>query len=211
MDKNNEDESWEGYYKAVSNNRPREMLERALKLFKSDKPKKKSYFAIDLGCGNGPDTIELLRNGWKVQAIDAELAALRIIEKCISEDYKDMLETKCCTFEEIQLPKADLINASYSLPFCKPEYFEGLWHKITDSIEAGGRFSGNLFGIKDTWAIDENMNFHTKEEVKKLFQGFEIEYFREWEKDGTTATGEAKHWHVFDIVARKNDFKIIDL
>lgn len=52
MDKNNEDKSWQGYYKIVSNSKPREMLGRTLKLFKNDKHKKNSYFAIDLGCGN---------------------------------------------------------------------------------------------------------------------------------------------------------------
>jgi tellurite methyltransferase len=33
--------------------------------------------------------------------------------------------------------------------------------------------------------------------------GFKVEWLLEEERDGHTATGEPKHWHVFHIVAFK--------
>jgi trans-aconitate methyltransferase len=39
--------------------------------------KGRDFFAVDLGCGAGRDTAELLRRGWRVLAIDAEAEAIR--------------------------------------------------------------------------------------------------------------------------------------
>jgi len=47
------------------------------------------------------------------------------------------------------------------------------------------------------------MTFHTTEEAKSLFKDFEVLDFEEEEKDGQTADGHAKHWHVFHLIARK--------
>lgn len=42
-----------------------------------------------------------------------------------------------------------------------------------------------------------------KEEVLKLFEGFDIVYFNEVEKDGKTGLEKIKHWHTFEIIAKK--------
>ena len=47
------------------------------------------------------------------------------------------------------------------------------------------------------------MTFHTRADVEALLEGFEIEHLEEEEDDSVTPRGEAKHWHVFHIVARK--------
>lgn len=49
------------------------------------------------------------------------------------------------------------------------------------------------------------MMFHTRSEVDELLRDFEIEQLVEIEEDGTTAIGEAKHWHLFHVVARMAD------
>ena len=36
-----------------------------------------------------------------------------------------------------------------------------------------------------------------------LFKGFEIIDFEEIEKDGKTGLGKIKHWHTYNIIARK--------
>jgi len=61
---------WSRYYDAVSDD-PRETLLDALDRF--DAP----GVAADLGCGTGRDTVELLRRGWQVVAIDSEEEAIR--------------------------------------------------------------------------------------------------------------------------------------
>ena len=55
--------SWSDYYKAVTNRPPRETLLTALTNFERDIHQAKSKTAVDLGCGEGRDTVELLRRG----------------------------------------------------------------------------------------------------------------------------------------------------
>lgn len=195
--------SWEEYYKKV-NIKPREVLVKALKLFKSDNCKRDKYFAVDLGCGNGPDTIELLRSNWEVLAVDVDPTAFKFMKEFVPEKYKMRLKCRCESFEKLSIiPRTTLVNASYSLPFCNPNSFCELWNNVSLAIEKGGRFSGNFFGIRDEWIWDETMNFHTRQEIEEMFKGFELEYINEWEKDKQTVSGVSKHWHVFDVVARK--------
>ena len=47
------------------------------------------------------------------------------------------------------------------------------------------------------------MVFLPKEQVLSLFEKFEIIQFEENEKDGKTGLGKIKHWHTFDIIAKK--------
>ena len=47
------------------------------------------------------------------------------------------------------------------------------------------------------------MVFLSKEQVLNLFKKFEIIQFEENEKDGKTGLGKIKHWHTFDIIAKK--------
>jgi len=45
--------------------------------------------------------------------------------------------------------------------------------------------------------------FLSENEVKSLFNDFEIIQFNEIEKDVKIASGEEKHWHIYDIIAKK--------
>ena len=47
------------------------------------------------------------------------------------------------------------------------------------------------------------MTFLTKEQVLDLFKDFEIIEFKENEKDGKTGLGKIKHWHTFNVIAKK--------
>ena len=96
-----------------------------------------------------------------------------------------------------------IVAASLSLPFCKPEYFKNLWIEIEDSIFSNGRFAGHLFGKRDSWAEYDNMTFHTQPDIEKMFRHFSIEYFSEKEFDGFQAGGVPKHWHMYELVAKK--------
>ena len=65
--------TWTRYY-AAAGEAPRQTLLQALDSLRgSDGP---PATAVDLGCGTGRDTLELLRRGWRVLAIDAEGAAI---------------------------------------------------------------------------------------------------------------------------------------
>jgi tellurite methyltransferase len=78
-----------------------------------------------------------------------------------------------------------------------------VWTRVRASIRRGGRFSGHLFGDRDSWVSTRDMTFHTRADAEALLAGLELERFDEVEEDGETATGNAKHWHVFHVVAHR--------
>jgi SAM-dependent methyltransferase len=190
---------WSKYYNAVIGCPPRDTLLAALEMFEPDR----KLFAVDLGCGEGRDTVELLRRGWQVLAVDGNGEAIaRMLAR--SDINPELLTTQTMQFEQLVLPTAvDLINASFSLPFCPPEQFPHLWEKIVTSLKPGGRFCGQLFGDRDSWAIYTSMNHHTRAQIETLLQPFDVEMLQEEEHPGKTAIGEEKYWHIFHIVARR--------
>ncbi|MBD2177496.1 class I SAM-dependent methyltransferase [Pseudanabaena sp. FACHB-1998] len=198
------DNDWTAYYQAVAGRPPRGTLLKALNLFELEKSPKSPLFAVDLGCGDGRDTVELLERGWQVLAIDGNEEAIAMLR-----DRKDidstLLETQVMSFENLTIPNSqDLINSSFALPFCHPDDFPNLWNKIIASLRVGGRFCGQLFGDRDTWATTyTNMTHYPKPQVEQLLQSFKVEFFEEEEHHGVTAMGEQKYWHIFHIVASK--------
>lgn len=203
-DKNSDEKKfdWSSYYRDKSNQVPRETLLKALELFEKENSDHQ-LFAIDLGCGHGADTLELLKRYWKVLSIDSSNEGLELLEESVIPSRKRNFRKLKMSFEEIKLIKCNFLNASYSLPFCRPEFFNRLWNEIENSILTGGRFAGNFFGKKDSLANNKMMTFHTLEDVKKQFKNFEIELMEEKDEDGVTASGESKHWHVYSVIAKK--------
>lgn len=193
---------WPAYYDKTGTRPPRETLLFALERFESE-PTADRRFAVDLGCGGGRDTIELLRRGWRVLAIDGEILA---IEKLVSrEDNPPEGELNCrvSRFQDAHWPRCDLVNSSFALPLMPPDEFAVVWPRITGSLHPGGRIACQLFGPRDSWAGQGGMSFHDRADVEALLAGLEIELLLEEEDDSTTVSGEAKHWHIFHIVARR--------
>lgn len=197
---------WSSYYKVVEGRPPRETLMKALELFAAESDStsgKNRRFAVDLGCGNGRDTAALLQQDWRVLAIDGQAEAIDQLRQ--RQDLNRMyLEARIQKFEALTLPpEVDLVNASFCLPFCPAEHFSDLWEVIVTSLKKGGRFSGQLFGDRDSWAELSNILTHPRSQVDQLLQSFNVEFFEEEEHPGKTALGEDKYWHIYQIVACK--------
>jgi len=194
---------WVAYYNAVAGRPPRDTLLKALARFEAELPIDSPKFAVDLGCGDGRDTIELLHRNWYVLAIDGEEAAIaRLLNR--PDITLGQLQTRIERFEELTLPRSlDLVNASFCLPFCPEVAFSGLWQTITNALRPGGRFSGQLFGDRDSWRGTLKTTHHTRQQIEALLTLFEVECLDEEEHPGKTAIGEDKYWHLFHIVARK--------
>jgi SAM-dependent methyltransferase len=183
---------------------PRDILLEALAAFEREEPAQSQRSAVDLGSGAGVDTLELLRRGWNVLAVDHQPASIELLESRVTLEDKPRLKTLLTSFEDLAFPDdVDLINASYSLPFCPPDEFESFWERLVASIRPGGRLSGHLFGDRDEWVGDPTINFHTVEEAQAALQAFEVEHWLEEDEDGTVSSGDPKHWHLFHIIARK--------
>jgi SAM-dependent methyltransferase len=190
---------WTDYYDAAGSE-PRPTLLEALRRFDEEDPRER--LAVDLGCGTGRDTVELLRRGWRVLALDATVDAIdRLRTLDLSDDERGRLETRVSRFETAEWPPADLVNSSFALPFCPPGDFQAVWERIENSLRPGGRFSGHLFGDHDEWSNEDDMTFQTHAQAETLLSRLEVELFDELEEDGSTAVGEPKHWHLFSVVA----------
>lgn len=187
--------NWKIYYEATKAKPPRPLLVKAIE-FVENKGK-----AIDLGAGNLNDTKFLLNEGFEVIAIDKS--------PLMAEEAKNIphekLRVQTVGFEEFNFPteEYDLATAMFALPFTSPQRFNEVFEKIRNSLKKGGIFCGQLFGDRDEWKTDTRMTFHTEEEAKKLFSGFEVIFFKEDEKDDKTAAGVMKHWHIFHFIIRK--------
>jgi SAM-dependent methyltransferase len=191
---------WAAYYDKLRDRPPRRALLTALDLFD---PSAKGSLAIDLGCGDGRDVIEILRRGWEVVAVDAEPKALeRLQERPLPVGCR--LTPVVAHFEDVPLPLGvRLVNSSFAMPLCEPDAFRAVWERIREALPAGGRFSGQWYGPRDSWSGRPGMSFVSRDEALALLDGFELELFEEEEDDGVTPRGTPKHWHIFHIVARK--------
>ena len=155
--------------------------------------------AIDLGCGSGNETVYMVKNGIKVLAIDRQLNQDFILNR-LSDDEKKLISFKENSFEDVELPRTNLLTAFFSIPFCDPNNFDELWTKIYNSIEDNGYFVGQLFGNRDAWNVVDSINTFPIDKVKEYLKGYkiikleEVEYVRE---------SDNKKWHFYDIIAQK--------
>ncbi|MEM0983318.1 MAG: class I SAM-dependent methyltransferase [Planctomycetota bacterium] len=193
---------WPAFFERIEGRTPRATTIRALDLFDAeglpDAP-----LAIDLACGSGIDTAEMLKRGWGVLAIDSTAEGIeRLKDRKPAHKAGDWLRTKVATMEAADLPECHLLNASYALPFCPPAEFDHLWAKIETAVTPGGRFAGQFFGDRDSWASAPDLTIHTRERVMSLLSGWVLEFFSEDDKPSSCAEFR-KHWHVFHVVARK--------
>ena len=159
--------------------------------------------ALDLGCGSGRDTLELLAAGFSVTALDAEPGAIEALRAQVPAAHAVHLETRCQRMEDFQWQRADLVVASFSLPLLEPPAFSRTWRSLVAALVPGGRFAGHLLGERDDWAARDAVTCLGRPGVERLLRGFEVEMLDEEESDGVTPRGSAKHWHLFHVVARR--------
>ncbi len=196
MERAAETADWDTFFAGQSRAEPRPLLARALEVAGPGAGRD----AIDLGCGSGVETRALLDAGWAVTAVDASETGLRLLAESVAADRLRVVQAR---LEEYDVQPADLMHASFSWPYCPPEHFAGMWQRIRDALRPGGVLVGHLFGVRDTWAtVFEDVTFLTATEVDGLLAGLEVIELTETEEDGDSGRGP-KHWHVFEIVARK--------
>jgi tellurite methyltransferase len=201
------DDTWAAYYRETQSRPPRATVLFALDRFDAEDGTR-ARFAVDLGCGAGRDTVEILRRGWRVLAIDAQQDAIDQLTERVGglPGAAERLDCRVQSFAapDLAVPRADLVNASFTLPGCPPDRFPALWATIAGALPPGGRFAGQLYGDRDSWTTKHpDMTFLSRADAERLLTGFEAEMFEEEETDSVTPRGEAKHWHIFHIVSRK--------
>lgn len=156
--------------------------------------------AIDLGCGVGRGTLRLLELGFEVEAMDADPQAIEITRSRLPSDARCRLVQS--DFAAYPIPRHDVCLAMFSLFFLPRQAFNTFWSRLVGGMEPGTVFGGQLLGVNDEWK-DRGYTLHSSEDARETFGDFEVRYWEEAERDGETAVGTPKHWHVFHVVAVK--------
>ncbi|MFN9992942.1 MAG: class I SAM-dependent methyltransferase [Phycisphaerales bacterium] len=195
---------WTRYFDCTADKPPRDTLLRALDALGDVH----NRTALDIACGVGRDSIEMLRRGMRVIATDFQPEAIERLRACAGPESSHRLATVTCAMEDIPTTgdlrhSYTLINASFALPFCHESRFGALWDFIKCSLIPGGVFAGQLFGDRDQWASINPGRHLSSHRVKSLLADFRTVHFEEVEKDGDDAMGGTKHHHVYHIVAMK--------
>lgn len=157
--------------------------------------------ALDIGAGSLKDSTFLVESGFKeVVAMDQQPYTTGL-----PEEVANKITVVTSTFETYDFPQNhfDIASAQFSLPFTSPEHFQHVFDSLTDSLVEGGIFAAQFFGTKDSWADRTDMTFHTAAEIEALLTSYDVLARREVDEDGLARSGELKHWHVFNIVARR--------
>jgi SAM-dependent methyltransferase len=194
--------SWEEYYKAVEGRTVRPLFIEALGVLPSPHAGEYVRVAVDLGCGDGTESLALLARGWSVVAVDGAPEAIALLRTSVPPEDAARLTTVVGAFHEVELPDADFLYAGLSLPFCAPGDFANLWRAIVHALADGGVFAGHFLGPRDSWASAPDMTFQTRDEVEALLEEFNVLLLREQDEDGAAVSGP-KHWHVFHVIATK--------
>ena len=107
---------WPDYYK-VTAERPSWTTTRTAAEAFGEHPPGDPRFAVDLGCGAGRDTRELLRRGWRVLATDMTPEGPETLWRLTPHAHRERLETKISRLQDFEIPACDLVNANLILPF----------------------------------------------------------------------------------------------
>jgi tellurite methyltransferase len=194
---------WRGYYDVAGLRPPRPTLLRALDGLAQDGITRGR--AVDLGCGVGRDTLELLRRGWQVTAVDSEPEALAQLDDEVRARGLPAPELVDAAFETASIPTCHLVNSSFALFFCDPAVFSRLWQRIRRALLPGARFTGQLLGPDDSWAKRPGVTIHDRAALSADLAGYAVEWLERERVDTVTPRGEAKRWDIWHLVLRCPD------
>ena len=196
-----EDHSWAAFIEATATRGPYEFFHSAMEFVDGNRGAGRQ--AIDLGCGGGADTRNLLARGWQVLAVDAEPEARVALLRHTSEAYLDRLEIRIGAFDEVELPDADLVYAQFSLPFAGDRLGASTRNALA-AIVPRGAFVGQFIAAEDDWAGDPNVAVVDREWVERTFGPFTTLEIDERKHHGAGGPdGTTKHWHYFHVRARR--------
>jgi hypothetical protein len=197
-----EDEvDWAAYYRYTLGREPRPLFLRGLEAM-AEAGAAGPGSAVEVGFGDGTETLALLEAGWRVTAIDSAQAAAEILEPRVPATARGRLTLLTAPAGDVELPPLDLFYSAYVLSYVAPDAFARLWGRVRAGLRGGGFVVVNIFGDRHEWATEPHTTFLPRAEVEQLLEGLDVVALDEVEEDGNSFKGPT-HWHYFDIVARR--------
>jgi len=213
---------WPEYFKNHENREARPQLALAIEASEADSRPLSSKQALDVGAGNLIESKALLEAGFGLVTATDSSSYSEEASGALERDYNDFAHdiNKFSFYklrneelaDKISPNSVDLVVSYYALPFTRPHEFARLWQSLESALKPGGVMSVTLFGDNDGWATETNaggekryqgMTFHSREQVELLLGKMQDVEIAEREYDSVNTNGEAKHWHVYDVQARK--------
>ena len=198
---------WAAYYRSTIGREPRPLFVKGMTAVEAAGVAPGQ--AIEIGFGDGRETLALLEAGWNVLAIDPAPAAADVLQSQVPAHVAGRLEIRSVPAEDADLPPFDLLYAGYALPFLGADAFDRFWNAARDRLRPGGILVVNFFGPRNSWAGREGMQFIDGDAVRRLVDGLELLALDEEDQDGNSFLGP-KHWHVFDVIARRPPGPTVD-
>ena len=170
---------WNNIYKTKEDKKP--LYDLWLDKYIDVLEKAKESNIIDLGCGNGGDTLYLREKGYKVIACDYSEEALKTVNMFLPEVKTIQMDiSKILPFEN---ESAEVIIADLSLHYFNEETTKNILKEIKRVLKSNGYLIGRVNSINDlnygAGNGDEvEKNFYlTKDGYKRFFDREDIEYY----------------------------------
>lgn len=172
---------------------------------------------LDIGCGNGRDSLYFAENGLKVTGLDSSESAIGQLNK---QYHNPSLQFVCCDYAETDLfekPNFDYCYCRFFIHAITEWQEDILLKQVYKGLRKNGLFLTEVRSIKDelygrgepagrnAFIYDEHYRrFIVKEELEKKLsgEGFKILYSEE--KQGFAAFGEFDPY-IIRIIAKKDE------
>lgn len=167
---------------------------------------------LDLGCGQGRDSIFMLQKGFNVEAIDISKEGIEKIKEYIQKNNlpKDKIFIYCqdVVNYEIINNHFDIINIFNTLQFIPKKEALLLVNDAKNKIKNKGYIIISGFTINDPFykkTPNNNRCFFETDELKKIFYDFNVIFYDEKEIDdpGHPGSPEPHKHYVVKIIAQK--------
>ena len=149
---------------------------------------------LDLGCGTGTASLELLKNGFAPFPVDASIEMIKVAEALLE------IKPRQISFEEIdEHDFYDAIWANFSLLHIKKNKFSVILNRLFFALKEGGILFFSLKqGVGESRdKLGRFYSYYVKSEVEKLLEkaSFRTKTFSKGASIGLT--GEKENWMGF--------------
>lgn len=138
---------------------------------------------LDLGCGQGIDSLFLSKNGFSVTAVDSSDVAINQIKIKKDEFKLDNLELICGDINDfnIEKNKYQVIICRNVLNFLDKDKSLKILKNLQDNIQNGSYIIIEVFTKNDPSFLSDNkfISYFEEQELLNIFSGYKIFYYLE--------------------------------